>query len=87
MNSSSSRQESDFLGARSIPAAAYCGRLHEQFVVDVVQGCAGPSTNMNANEVIANRALDLMGQARGSHHMLHPNDHPNASQSTSRLAE
>ncbi|MEP6505287.1 MAG: aspartate ammonia-lyase [Betaproteobacteria bacterium] len=144
MNRSSSRQESDFLGARSIPAAAYwglhtaravenfpisgqplscmpelvrslafvkkaaaqanaslgvldaeragliaaacddliAGRLHEQFVVDVIQGGAGRSTNMNANEVIANRGLELMGHARGSYDALHPNDHVNASQST-----
>jgi aspartate ammonia-lyase len=144
MNTSSTRQESDFLGARSIPAAAYwgvhtaravenfpisgqplscmpelvrslafvkkaaaqanarlgvldperagviaaacddliAGRLHEQFVVDVIQGGAGTSTNMNANEVIANRGLELMGHARGSYDALHPNDDVNASQST-----
>lgn len=41
------------------------GRLHEQFVVDVIQGGAGTSTNMNANEVICNRALELMGHQRG----------------------
>ena len=41
------------------------GKLHEQFVVDVIQGGAGTSTNMNANEVIANRALERMGHARG----------------------
>ena len=144
MNGSSSRQESDFLGARSIPAAAYwgvhtaraienfpisgqplscmpelvrslafvkkaaaqanarlgvldperagfiaaacddliAGQFHEQFVVDVIQGGAGTSTNMNANEVIANRALERMGLARGRYDALHPNDHVNASQST-----
>jgi aspartate ammonia-lyase len=138
------RQESDFLGTRSIPAAAYwgvhtaravenfpisgqplscmpelvralacvkkaaaqanaslgvlnaeragfiaaacddliAGQLHEQFVVDVIQGGAGTSTNMNANEVIANRALELMGHERGRYDLLHPNDHVNASQST-----
>ena len=58
------------------------GRLHEEFVVDVIQGGAGTSTNMNANEVIANRALELMGLARGRYDALHPNDHVNASQST-----
>ena len=58
------------------------GRLHDQFVVDVIQGGAGTSTNMNANEVIANRALERMGHARGRYEMLHPNDHVNASQST-----
>jgi len=58
------------------------GELHEQFVVDVIQGGAGTSTNMNANEVIANRALEHMGFAKGSYDKLHPNDHVNASQST-----
>ena len=58
------------------------GRLHDQFVVDVIQGGAGTSTNMNANEVIANRGLELLGAARGSYAALHPNDHVNASQST-----
>src|SRR5690349_23208572 len=58
------------------------GRLHEQFVVDVIQGGAGTSTNMNANEVIANRALELMGRARGDYAALHPNEHVNMSQST-----
>jgi aspartate ammonia-lyase len=144
MNTSSLRQENDFLGSRSIPATAYwgvhtaravdnfpisgqplscmpelvrslacvkkaaaqanatlgvidaerasfiaaacddllAGRLHEQFVVDVIQGGAGTSTNMNANEVIANRALELMGHVRGRYDVLHPNDHVNASQST-----
>jgi aspartate ammonia-lyase len=144
MNDSTVRQETDFLGRRAIPAAAYwgvhtaravenfpisgqplscmpalvralawvkkaaaranatlgvidaeragfiamacddllAGRLHEQFVVDVIQGGAGTSTNMNANEVIANRALELMGHARGRYDVLHPNDHVNASQST-----
>src|SRR6478735_10275458 len=144
MDSSSSRQESDFLGVRSIPAAAYwgvhtaravenfpisgqalscmpdlvralafvkkaaaianarlgvldaerasfiaaacddviAGRLHDQFIVDVIQGGAGTSTNMNANEVIANRVLERMGHERGRYDLLHPNDHVNASQST-----
>lgn len=58
------------------------GQHHDQFVVDVIQGGAGTSTNMNANEVIANRGLELMGFARGRYDMLHPNDHVNASQST-----
>ena len=145
MNSSSpTRRESDFLGARDIPAGAYWGvhtaravenfpisgqtvsqvtdlvralafvkraaaranaelgvldaaraqaieracddlidgRLHEQFVVDLIQGGAGTSTNMNANEVIANRALEHLGHAKGDYERLHPNDHVNASQST-----
>jgi aspartate ammonia-lyase len=58
------------------------GALHDQFVVDVIQGGAGTSTNMNANEVIANRALEHLGHARGAYEHLHPNDHVNASQST-----
>jgi aspartate ammonia-lyase len=58
------------------------GLLHEQFVVDVIQGGAGTSTNMNANEVIANRALEHLGFEKGRYDVLHPNDHVNASQST-----
>jgi aspartate ammonia-lyase len=58
------------------------GALHEQFVVDVIQGGAGTSTNMNANEVIANRALEHLGHPKGQYAALHPNDHVNASQST-----
>ncbi len=58
------------------------GALHGQFVVDVVQGGAGTSTNMNANEVIANRALELLGKERGDYRVVHPNNHVNLSQST-----
>jgi len=58
------------------------GALHDQFVVDVVQGGAGTSTNMNANEVVANRALELLGHERGEYDHLHPNEHVNLSQST-----
>ncbi|HBK07679.1 MAG TPA: aspartate ammonia-lyase [Acetobacteraceae bacterium] len=58
------------------------GRFHDQFVVDVIQGGAGTSTNMNANEVIANVALETMGEARGTYTKLHPNDDVNMSQST-----
>jgi aspartate ammonia-lyase len=58
------------------------GRFHEQFVVDVIQGGAGTSTNMNANEVIANLALERLGFEKGRYDVLHPNDHVNASQST-----
>jgi aspartate ammonia-lyase len=58
------------------------GKLHEQFVVDVIQGGAGTSTNMNANEVIANRALEILGSARGNYHEVHPLEHVNLSQST-----
>lgn len=58
------------------------GHLHEQFVVDVVQGGAGTSTNMNANEVIANRALEILGHGKGDYRHLHPNEQVNMSQST-----
>src|SRR5882762_4322847 len=58
------------------------GELHNQFVVDVIQGGAGTSTNMNANEVIANRALEHLGHKRGEYQYLHPNEHVNMSQST-----
>jgi aspartate ammonia-lyase len=58
------------------------GKLHDQFRLDVFQGGAGTSTNMNANEVIANRALELMGHAKGEYRYCDPHDHVNASQST-----
>ncbi len=58
------------------------GKLRNQFVVDVIQGGAGTSTNMNANEVIANRALEIMGFERGQYNELHPLEHVNLSQST-----
>ena len=58
------------------------GNLHDQFVVDVVQGGAGTSTNMNANEVIANRALEILRFQKGDYDALHPNEHVNMSQST-----
>lgn len=58
------------------------GKHHEQFPLDVIQGGAGTSTNMNANEVIANRALELMGHKRAEYQHLHPNTHVNMSQST-----
>jgi len=58
------------------------GKYHSHFVVDVIQGGAGTSTNMNANEVIANRALELLGFARGEYKHLHPLEHVNMSQST-----
>ena len=57
-------------------------RLHDQFVVDVIQGGAGTSTNMNANEVIANRALEILGHGKGEYDKLHPNEHVNMGQST-----
>ena len=58
------------------------GKWHDQFVVDMFQGGAGTSTNMNANEVIANRGLEIMGHEKGQYEHLHPNDHVNCSQST-----
>ena len=58
------------------------GRLHDQFVVDMIQGGAGTSTNMNVNEVIANRGLEIMGHRRGEYRYLHPLDDVNLSQST-----
>ena len=58
------------------------GHWHGHFVVDVIQGGAGTSTNMNANEVIANRALEILGHQRGEYRYCHPNNHVNLSQST-----
>ena len=58
------------------------GRFLDQFPVDCIQGGAGTSTNMNANEVIANRALELMGHPKGDYDHCHPNNHVNCSQST-----
>jgi len=58
------------------------GKLHDQFVVDALQGGAGTSSNMNANEVIANRAIEFLGGEKGDYSLVHPNDHVNLSQST-----
>ena len=58
------------------------GKYHLHFIVDMIQGGAGTSTNMNANEVIANRALEIMGHKRGEYEYCHPNNHVNLSQST-----
>jgi aspartate ammonia-lyase len=58
------------------------GKFHDQFTVDMFQGGAGTSTNMCANEVIANRGLEIMGHNKGEYDHLHPNDHVNCSQST-----
>src|SRR5690606_2966505 len=58
------------------------GEFHDQFVVDMIQGGAGTSTNMNANEVIANLALEFMGHAKGEYGYLHPNNDVNMAQST-----
>ncbi|TGG94856.1 aspartate ammonia-lyase [Natronospirillum operosum] len=58
------------------------GEFHDQFVVDMIQGGAGTSTNMNANEVIANIGLEYLGHAKGAYQHLHPNNDVNCSQST-----
>lgn len=58
------------------------GKYHNHFVVDMIQGGAGTSTNMNANEVIANRALEILGHEKGDYQYCHPNNHVNLSQST-----
>ena len=67
---------------RACDLIAKQGRFHTEFVVDAVQGGAGTSTNMNANEVIANVALELMGRPKGEYASLHPNDDVNMAQST-----
>lgn len=71
--------------ANAIVAAAdeiLAGRWREQFVVDVYQAGAGTSHNMNANEVLANRAIEILGGVRGDYKIVHPNDHVNMAQST-----
>ncbi len=71
--------------SRVITAAAdevLAGKLRDQFVVDVYQMGAGTSFNMNANEVLANRAIELLGGRKGDYTIVHPNDHVNMAQST-----
>jgi aspartate ammonia-lyase len=71
--------------AGAIVAAAdeiIAGKLRDQFVVDPIQGGAGTSANMNANEVIANRAIELLGGQKGDYNLVSPNDHVNFAQST-----
>jgi aspartate ammonia-lyase len=71
--------------ARAIVQAAdeiLAGGLRDQFVVDVYQAGAGTSHNMNANEVLANRAAEILGESRGTYTRVHPNDHVNLGQST-----
>ncbi|GAA0720735.1 aspartate ammonia-lyase [Clostridium malenominatum] len=58
------------------------GKLHGEFIVDPIQGGAGTSMNMNANEVIANRAIEILGGEKGDYGIVHPNDHVNYGQST-----
>lgn len=60
----------------------YSGKLHDQFKIDLFQAGAGTSYNMNANEVIANLALEVAGKKKGDYEYIHPNDHVNMSQST-----
>ena len=82
-NAALGRLEPDI--ARAIRQAAdeiLGGRLRDQFVVDVYQAGAGTSHNMNANEVLANRAAEILGEPRGVYARVHPNDHVNMSQST-----
>ncbi len=70
---------------RAIMAAAdeiLAGKLRDQFIVDVYQAGAGTSHNMNANEVLANRAAEMLGASKGTYDKVHPNDHVNMSQST-----
>ncbi|MBU0811376.1 MAG: aspartate ammonia-lyase, partial [Gammaproteobacteria bacterium] len=74
-------------GAKHTAISQACAHLirgehHDQFVVDMIQGGAGTSTNMNANEVIANLALEYMGHAKGEYRHLHPNNDVNMAQST-----
>ena len=58
------------------------GKLHDEFIVDPIQGGAGTSANMNANEVIANRAIEILSGIKGDYKIVHPNDHVNMCQST-----
>lgn len=58
------------------------GKFHNDFIVDPIQGGAGTSLNMNANEVIANRAIEILGGQKGDYSIVHPNDHVNCGQST-----
>jgi len=81
-------QECGVLDAKIAEAIMYAcdqliaGKYHDQFVSDLIQGGAGTSINMNANEVIANIGLEYMGHQKGEYQYLHPNNHVNCSQST-----
>ena len=61
------------------------GLLHDEFITDPIQGGAGTSMNMNANEVIANRAIEILGGEKGDYSIVHPNDHVNMGQSTNDI--
>lgn len=74
-----------YLIYKAIDKACDCviaGELDREFITDAIQGGAGTSANMNANEVIANKALEILGHKQGEYQFLHPNDHVNMSQST-----
>jgi aspartate ammonia-lyase len=72
------------IGAAIVTACeeVYSGSLHDQFVIDVFQAGAGTSFNMNTNEVLANRALEILGKDKGDYKSVSPNDHVNMAQST-----
>ncbi|MDP8225462.1 MAG: aspartate ammonia-lyase [Candidatus Lernaella stagnicola] len=72
----------DAKAIRSAADEVLAGMFRDQFVIDVFQAGAGTSTNMNANEVLCNRALELLGRKKGEYQFLHPNDHVNMGQST-----
>lgn len=74
--------DEQFKGISQACEEILAGQHHEQFPVDMIQGGAGTTTNMNANEVIANRALQIMGHQPGEYQYCSPNDHVNCSQST-----
>lgn len=61
------------------------GKFTDAFIVDAIQGGAGTSANMNANEVIANRAIEILGGTKGDYSLIHPNDHVNMAQSTNDI--
>ncbi|MDD4503740.1 MAG: aspartate ammonia-lyase [Clostridiaceae bacterium] len=61
------------------------GKLHDQFIIDAIQGGAGTSANMNVNEVVANRAIEILGGEKGDYSIVHPNDHVNYGQSTNDI--
>ena len=82
-NEALGRLDTRIAGAIVQAADEICGgALRDQFVVDVYQAGAGTSHNMNTNEVIANRAAEILGGARGEYTLVHPNDHVNMGQST-----
>lgn len=58
------------------------GKLHDNFIVDPIQGGAGTSINMNMNEVLCNRALEIIGEKKGRYDIISPNNHANMAQST-----